>query len=177
MTKSLLEKMFIKRFCLPNEADIISQFENGTKQVNSCLCGRYNHVSCVFTGNLSLTKGRILSYGVNTMGDSEGLNPGVHAEFDSIRKLKPLKKTKKLMIVNILVVRLSCKNKIQLSKPCMQCVQMMKTFPAKLGYKIGQIYYSNNDGEIIKSNITTLEKDKPHYSRFYRIKKEEIILV
>ena len=46
---SLLDKMFIKRFCLPINTDILL-YENGKQNVNSCLCGHYNHVSCVLQG-------------------------------------------------------------------------------------------------------------------------------
>ena len=42
----LLDKMFIKRFCLPINSDV-ELYENGSINVNSCVCGHYNHVSCV----------------------------------------------------------------------------------------------------------------------------------
>ena len=38
---NLLDTMFIKRFCLPLNASI------GDDQINSCLCGPFNHVACV----------------------------------------------------------------------------------------------------------------------------------
>jgi hypothetical protein len=115
-----------------------------------------------------LTKARILSYGVNKMGDSEGLQPGIHAEHDAIRKLLPLKRKKRLENINILVIRVSGKNKLQSSKPCVNCIIMMKTLPIKLGYKIQNVYYSNENGDIIKSSLKNLEMDKPHYSKYYK---------
>lgn len=121
-------------------------------------------------GKGTLEKARILSYGVNTMGDSDGIHPGIHAEHDAISKLLPLKRNKRLVNINLLVVRLSGKNKLQSSKPCINCINMMKTLPEKLGYKIQYVYYSNENGEIVKSNIKTLENENPHYSRFYRNK-------
>ncbi len=54
--QSLLDKMFIKRFCLPINTDIES-YENGTINVDSCLCGPYNHVSCVLQGKGRFEKG------------------------------------------------------------------------------------------------------------------------
>lgn len=53
---NLLEKMFIKRFCLPIDSDI-ELYENGNMSINSCLCGHYNHVSCVLQGKWSFEKG------------------------------------------------------------------------------------------------------------------------
>lgn len=45
----LLDKMFIKRFCLPSNTDI-NLYENGVDVVPSCVCGNYNHVSCILKG-------------------------------------------------------------------------------------------------------------------------------
>ena len=46
---SILDKMFIKRICLPVDSDIPS-YENGKNNVSSCVCGHYNHVSCILQG-------------------------------------------------------------------------------------------------------------------------------
>ena len=53
---TLLDKMFIKRFCLPVNSDI-NLYETGALNISSCLCGVYNHVSCVLQGKLSFEKG------------------------------------------------------------------------------------------------------------------------
>lgn len=117
-----------------------------------------------------LKKANILSFGFNRMGDINGIEPGIHAEHDAINKLKPLDKKKKLEPINLLVIRFSKNNKIQSSKPCANCIQTMKTLPQKKGYKIKNIYYSNDYGEIVKSSIKNLETEGLHYSRFYRRK-------
>jgi len=119
-----------------------------------------------------LKKANILSFGFNRMGDIDGNEPGVHAEHDAINKLKPLERKKKLEPVNLLVVRFSKNNKLQNSKPCANCIQNMRILPEKKGYKIRNIYYSNDNGEIIKSSLNNLEKEELHYSRFYRNKNE-----
>lgn len=121
-----------------------------------------------YKGNGDLKKARILSYGFNKMGDSEGIKPGIHAEHDALRKLFPLKRNKRLININILVIRLSGKNKLQSSKPCVNCINLMKSYPEKLGYKIQHVYYSDNYGEIIKTNLINLEKEEKHYSKYYR---------
>jgi len=164
---NLLEKMFIKRFCLPIDSNI-ELYENGDKNINSCLCGHYNHVSCVLQGKRKLEKARILSYGVNKMGDSSGLYPGIHAEQDAIRKLLPLKRKKRLINVNILVIRISGKNKLQSSKPCNICIETMKKISPKLGYNIQNVFYSNNNGDIIKTTLTQLDNEEKHYGKYYR---------
>ena len=120
--------------------------------------------------NNVLKKAKILSYGVNKMGDIDGLKPGIHAEHDAIKRLLPLKRNKRLVNINLLVIRLSGKNKLQSSKPCETCINTMRTLPEKLGYKIKHIYYSNNTGEIIKTNLQKLEIEDKHYSKYYRKK-------
>lgn len=102
------------------------------------------------------------------MGDIKGNEPGIHAEHDAINKLKPLYRKKRLESINLLVIRFSKNNKLQNSKPCVNCIQNMKNLPEKKGYKIKNIYYSNDNGDIIKSSLQILESEKPHLSRFYR---------
>jgi len=104
------------------------------------------------------------------MGDSEGKKPGIHAECDAISKLMPLKNKQKLEAINLLVIRLTSKNKIQSSKPCYNCIETMKILPQKKGYKIENIYYSDADGNIIKTNLNKLDSEEKHYSRYFRRK-------
>jgi cytidine deaminase len=123
-----------------------------------------------YKGKISvLKKTTILSYGFNRMGDVSGSIPGIHAEHDAINKLKPLKRNKRrLEPIHLLVVRFSKNNKLQNSKPCTNCIQVIKQLPEKKGYKIKNIYYSNDNGDIIKSNITKLENDEQHFSKYYK---------
>jgi len=123
-----------------------------------------------YKGKGNIKKARILSFGVNQLGDTDGNTPGIHAECDAISKLIPLKPRKKLENINLLVIRLSTKNKIQCSKPCYNCIETMKNLPPKIGYKINNIYYSESNGNIVKTTIKSLEKEEKHYSQFYRRK-------
>jgi cytidine deaminase len=123
-----------------------------------------------YKGKGNLKKARILSFGVNQLGDTDGNTPGIHAECDAISKLIPLKPRKKLENINLLVIRLSTKNKIQCSKPCYNCIETMKKMPPKIGYKINNIYYSDSTGNIVKTTIKALEKEERHYSQYSRRK-------
>ena len=159
--QNVFDTMFIKRFCLPVDTDI-NLYENGQINTKQCLCDNYNHISCILQG------GSILSYGINKIGDAKCVNAGVHAEHDAILKLLPLKRQKRLKHVSILVIRLSVKNKLQSSKPCGNCIDIMKTLPIKFGYRIKDVYYSNNEGNIVKTNLNKLDNEEKHYSSFYR---------
>ncbi len=124
----------------------------------------------------NLNKINILCFGFNMMGDISGNQPGIHAEHDAINRLKPLRRKKHLQNINILVVRFSKNNKLQNSKPCANCIENMKVLPEKKGYRIRNIYYSNENGEIVKSSLKNLEKEELHYSRFFRQNKKFDIL-
>jgi cytidine deaminase len=128
-----------------------------------------------YKGKGDLKKVRILSFGMNQMGDSKGKTPGIHAECDAILKLMSLKNKKKLESINLLVIRLSTKNKIQSSKPCSNCIETMKTLPQKKGYKIEHIYYSDEEGNIIKTTLNKLDSEEKHYSKYFRRKSLNII--
>jgi hypothetical protein len=52
----ILDTLFLKRFCLPSNSDI-SLFENGDIKISSCLCGNYNHASCVLQSKQCFEKG------------------------------------------------------------------------------------------------------------------------
>lgn len=52
----LMDKMFIKRFCLPMNSDV-ELYENGSININPCLCGHYNHASCVLQRKGRFEKG------------------------------------------------------------------------------------------------------------------------
>jgi hypothetical protein len=129
-----------------------------------------------YKGKGALQKARILSFGVNQMGDINGNTPGIHAEEDALSKLMPLKYKKRLEPINLLVIRLSPKNKLQSSKPCSNCIKLMSLIPKKKGYKIENIYYSDENGEIIKTNLQSLENGEQHYSKYYKNKQLESIV-
>jgi len=117
---------------------------------------------------------KILSFGVNQIANSDCITPGIHAEQDAINKLKPLKYKKNVESINILVIRLSSKNKLQSSKPCANCIESMKNNPIKKGYKIQNVFYSDSEGNIIKTNLVSLDNEEKHISGFYKLKTKNV---
>jgi hypothetical protein len=102
------------------------------------------------------------------MGDVDGLHSGIHAECDAIHKLPPLPRKKKLEKVNILIVRFTKNGKIRNSKPCTNCITKMSLLPPYKGYSIKYVYYSNDDGTIVKTNLRSLQNEPAYYTRFDR---------
>ena len=79
----------------------------------------------------------------------------VHAEKDLFDKLLSQKKMKK---INILVVRFTKNGVLGMSKPCDKCIQFLSVFPQRKGYTINKVYYSDQNGNIIKSNLRKLQE-------------------
>jgi hypothetical protein len=66
---------------------------------------------------------------------------------DAINKLKT-RDSKKLLKVNIVVIRVNNLGNLCSSQPCQKCVDYMKTVAIQKGYKIKKIFYSTSTGEI-----------------------------
>jgi hypothetical protein len=168
--EQIIDILYEKRFCLQSsvnkQTDIIK-----TDKVfqNNCLCGNFNHIACIFRGN-NINKSNILSIGCNRIGDIYGNEPGEHAEENALNKIKSLKINKNPQIINLLVIRLSKQKKLQNSKPCVNCIRIMKNLPNKKGYKIKNIYYSTEYNNIIKIKLRNLENEPPHYTMYYKRK-------
>jgi cytidine deaminase len=127
--------------------------------------GNFHHAAFIFE-----QKGRsinILSKGVNYI---IGNQKSIHAENDAIFRLKP-RKNKKMKKINLIVIRTSKIGKLGSSQPCYHCVQNMIMDLPLLGYKLNNIYYSNNDESItcVKFN-KFIQKNQFHISGFYRKK-------
>ncbi len=170
---TIMDTMFLKRFCLPSNTNL-DDFKNNNMSVKTCICGNFFHVSCVFQGKYNTTfspsnKINILSYGMNKYTDIDGTMPSIHAEIDAILRLPSLYKKKKLIKINLLVIRFLKSGKLASSKPCFNCITNMINIPPKKGYKIEDIYYSENNETIIKTNINKLlNEDKPYITSYYR---------
>lgn len=92
-----------------------------------------------------------------------------HAETNALAKLIKIKnKKRKLITVDLLVIRTDKTLALKNSKPCQKCIEYMMTLP-KYGYRMRYIYYSNNEGGIVKQNFTELyHNHNNHISRRFR---------
>ena len=113
----------------------------------------------------------VVSYGYNCYRGttSTSNNATIHAEHSAINKLKSLEKGKKLVRINILVIKISLAGLISMSKPCQHCIDILQLLANKKGYYISNIYFSNNLRNIEKWSYTELENDKSkHVTEFYK---------
>jgi len=106
-----------------------------------------------------------LSFGQNW----SNYNISYHAEHNAIRKLKN-RDTKKLLPINIFVVRTTLTGIIGCSAPCAHCIAVMCTLPLKKGYRINNVYYTDSNKEIKKKKLCELLVEDPYISRYYLIR-------
>lgn len=92
-----------------------------------------------------------------------------HAEVSAIKNLKRKhknSKNKRKKRVNMLVIRVNNSGQLCNSKPCAKCLEHM-AYQLK-SFIIVKIYYSDNNGDIVVSKLSTLieEQDKHLSARF-----------
>lgn len=91
-----------------------------------------------------------------------------HAEINALTKLIRTKiSNRKLITIDLLVIRTDKNLLLKNSKPCQKCIDYMMQLP-KYGYRMRYVYYSNNEGNIIKTNFTNLYHNNNHVSRRFR---------
>ena len=90
-----------------------------------------------------------------------------HAEMNAINNLPYSANKKNPIKIDLLVIRTSNTGKIGMSKPCIKCIIDLTTCPQKKGYLIKNIFYSNSDGTIIKTNLKTLIETKDYHMSIY----------
>ena len=94
----------------------------------------------------------ILTYGSNYFLPENSIHNSIHAEHDAINRLPPVK-TKKIVNVNLMVIRASKTGVLGMSKPCEHCIKMMLIKGLEKGYYISKIYYSDINGDLIKTSL------------------------
>jgi cytidine deaminase len=102
------------------------------------------------------------SYGQNW----SNYNIYYHAEHHSITKLKN-RDTKKLLPINIFVLKTTLSGTIGCSLPCAHCIALLCTLPNKKGYRVVNVYYTNSDKEIEKKKLSELLIENPYVSRYH----------
>jgi deoxycytidylate deaminase len=135
-----LDLMYRKRFIINEQ----------TKQLldNS----QFHHIACCIKNENVLSYGQN-HYPVKTNHFKNYRCCSIHAEHDAIRKLPFSRKPVK---IDLIVLRLTITKKVCMSKPCNKCVKYMLNDSLKHGYIIKDIWYSNDNGDIVKTNLSKL---------------------
>lgn len=90
----------------------------------------------------------------------------LHAEMDLLRKLK---KSNHLKSESLIVIRLGEGGCLRNSKPCFKCIQHIVRLNKKKITNIKNIYYSGDEGEIIKVKLKDMEEElNKHASAWFK---------
>lgn len=90
----------------------------------------------------------------------------IHAEHNCIKKLP--KSEGRIKNVSILIIRTNKLGELISSKPCLHCIKKMNSV-IKIGYRITNVYYSDKDGEIVKTSLSKLSQEcDKHVCGYYR---------
>jgi hypothetical protein len=88
-----------------------------------------------------------------------------HAEIDAMLKLPRQRKISRLTPISLIVIRINKSNELKNSKPCYNCLMRLQKLYS-FGYNLCNIYYSDQNGEIIKKKyIDLLHEENKHISR------------
>lgn len=93
----------------------------------------------------------INQYNVSRRLTSDNFYDSLHAEVDAIQKL-PINKSKKKIKINVFVYRISrSKNhNLVMAKCCDNCYKTLYKVANEKNYRIKNIYYTNDNGQIDK---------------------------
>jgi len=98
-----------------------------------------------------------------------GCGYGCHAEVCAAKKLRSKKKTKngkRKETIDLIVIRINKNGKLANSKPCFKCLEHLNNIK---NFRIGRIYYSNSNGDIVFDKFSELiESEYKHVSKRFR---------
>lgn len=100
------------------------------------------------------------------------VDKAIHAEEMAIDKIH-FKKARKIINVSIIVIRITLSSTIDCyhlanSRPCIACMHKINN-TTPLGFRINNVYFSDNNGNILRYKLRDIIKEKQHVSKFYRI--------
>lgn len=131
------------------------------------------HAAAIFLKNVSpvgLVSG-ILSYGENSFYVGDVGKWTVHAESSAISRLPSCPRKKRLIPVDMLVIRTSRSGVLGLSRPCLHCVvTMCRTLPER-GYRLDRVHYSDENRGIKAVKLHDLVREDQYLSMYYTLRQ------
>ena len=108
---------------------------------------------------------QLSAVGYNSLRKRNSCHPSTHAEMDAMDKLPPRDNNKRPKNISLLVIRVSRSGLLGSSRPCLHCLQQLKTLRR---YKIDFVYFSTRDGTIERVRFNKIIREKhQHISTGY----------
>ena len=118
-----------------------------------------------------LSGGKNLALGENSVREAyTGCGYGRHAEMDAISKLPPNYNRRKRREIDLIVIRVDRFGCLKASKPCFMCVKHLNRLNIASGYRVGNVYYSTEDGNVTSCKFSDLLNDEDKHVS-YRFRK------
>jgi hypothetical protein len=111
-----------------------------------------------------------VAFGENSVREAwNGCCYGLHAEMDALRKLPFIPKKNRKIEINLLVIRVDKHGLIKNSEPCFMCIKHMDRLTKTTAYKLNDIYYSDENGNVILRKFDEMRLDpEKHISLRFR---------
>jgi cytidine deaminase len=92
-----------------------------------------------------------------------------HAETDAIDHL-PSNNNNRIITLNLVVIRVNIDGTLKNSKPCAHCLMHLTTLTHARRYRVKYVYYSDNNGSIVRKKLSELmDDDNMYVTRRFRI--------
>jgi len=135
-------------------------YYNKMRHICSDIYEKYHHANnlnnyhvCAY---INKSSGKFIC-GENSIKKQPGCPISTHAEIMALHKVLKDTRAKKLDRYDILVIRISKTGKLGSSRPCYHCINTMLN---NQHVKIKYVYYSTNDGRIMREELKTM-RDSP----------------
>lgn len=89
----------------------------------------------------------------------------IHAEIDAVGKLRTHEKKKKMKPIILVSLRFNRSGNLKNAKPCYHCVTALKTILNQKNYCVSYVVYSDNNGNLITSDLDDLLEDGGYITR------------
>lgn len=121
---------------------------------------RWIHVSCKEISTFHLREGFNHFASPRSRHSEETAIEGLRINRGKIKKIN-------MLVIRPTIGSSATKYKLSSAKPCASCIGYIRRIRAR-GYSINKIYYSTNEGVIVKSNLNQLLSEEMHVSRNWR---------
>ena len=141
-----------------SKMDVSEDYYDSLSHICTEMCSKYGPESRSETYHICayFNKDRIIM-GENSPRRMGSAPISTHAEMDVLRKIfknsQLPNSSKRIEKFDVLVIRISKTGKLGSSRPCFHCISTMMNTPIA---KIQNVYYSTNDGKIVREKLDTM---------------------
>ena len=157
-------------------AEALSMRRRACAEGGACHADGPFHAAAIFLRSTAC----VLAYGENSYyvgkNDRDGHNGGggtwtVHAESSAIARLPTQPRRRRLLPVDMLVIRTSRSGLLGPSRPCLHCVvTMCRTLPER-GYSLNRVHYSDEKRGINTIKLRDLAQTSLHVSKYHVLRR------